>query len=193
MKEKLMAEWARKYERILWELKDNDKKLESVTKRQKELVYDLIFQCGFALVCFLALYCITINRYAITVDAGYFYSEGFYYILVMALVIGTIAAVIYNGYQIIKRIKSCLFHNKKRGSVEYPKPEVYRSNYSTHIPSDYYSERKCIEWLLHQYNEEIMKLIALRREIENAPEQDLALFQRELESIVIYQRVGRAR
>ncbi len=113
--------------------------------------------------------------------------------MVMLLVIGSIAAVVYNGYQLIKRIKCCLFHNKKWGPVEYPKPEIIRSNYSTHIPPDYYSERRCIEWLLHQYNVEIMKMIALRRKIENTPEQDLAPFQKEIENIVIYQRVGRAR
>lgn len=193
MKEKLLADWNRKYDRVQWELKDNEKKLEHIGKRQKELVYDLIFQGGFALLCFLILFCITVNRFAITTDAGYYYSGGFYYILVMFLIIGTIIAVIYNIRQLIKRIWRLLFHLKKKEPIEYPKPEVIQSNYPTHIPPNYYAERKCIEWLLHQYTEEMMELISLKRDIENTPEQELDPLREALERIVIYQRIGCAK
>ncbi|MDE6567519.1 MAG: hypothetical protein K2K70_07285 [Lachnospiraceae bacterium] len=193
MKERLLIAWKQKYERIQWELEDNLKKLENVEKRKRELIYDLVFQFFFAVFCFLLLYCITVNRYAITVEAGYFFAEGFYYILVMFLIIGAIAAVIYNTHQIIKRIKRYLWHVTKWDLVEYPKPENVRSNYPTHIPLNYFAEQACIEWLLHEYVEDMKKLTALKRKIEDTPEQNLDPLWKELEDIVFYERVGRAR
>lgn len=193
MKEKLLFAWKQKYERIQWELEDNLKKLENVKKRKRELIYDLVFQFFFAVICFLILFCITVNRYEITVNAGYFFAEGFYYILVMFLIIGAIAAVIYNTHQIIKKIKRYLWHVMKWDLVEYPKPENVRSNYPTHIPLNYFAEQACIEWLLHEYAEDMKKLTALKRKIEDTPEQNLEPLWKELEDIVFYERVGRAR
>lgn len=193
MKEKLLIAWKHKYERIQWELEDNLKKLENVEKRKRELIYDLVFQFFFAVFCFLLLYCIAVNRYEITINAGYLFAEGFYYILVMALIIGIVAAVIYNTYQITKRIKRYLWHVKKRDLVEYPKPETVQSNYPTHIPLNYFAEQACIEWLLHEYAEDMKKLITLKRKIEDTPEQNLDPLWKELEGIVFYERVGRAK
>lgn len=193
MKEQLLIAWKQKYERVQWELGDNQKKLENVEKRKRELIYDLVFQFSFAIFCFLILFCIAVNRYEITVNAGYFYAEGFYYILVMALIIGIVVAVIYNTHQIVKRIKRYLWHVKKRNLVEYPKPEKVRSNYPTHIPLNYYAEQACIEWLLHEYAEDMKKLTALKRKIEDTSEQNLDPLWKELEDIVFYERVGRAR
>lgn len=193
MKEQLLIAWKQKYERIQWELGDNQKKLENVEKRKKALIYDLVFQFAFAIFCFLLLYCITVNRYEITTNAGYLYAEGFYYILVMALIMGTIVAVIYNSYQIIKRIKRYLWHVNKLKPLEYPKPEKVRSNYPTYIPLNYFAEQTCIEWLLHEYTEDMKKLTALKRKIEDTPEQNLDPLWGELETIVFYERVGRAK
>lgn len=53
MKEQLLIAWKQKYERIQWELEDNQKKLENVEKRKKALIYDLVFQFCFAIFCFL--------------------------------------------------------------------------------------------------------------------------------------------
>lgn len=121
MKEQLLIAWKQKYERVQWELGDNQKKLENVEKRKKELIYDLVFQFSFAIFCFLLLYCIAVNRYEIN------------------------------------------------------------------------AEQACIEWLLHEYAEDMKKLIVIKRKIEETPEQNLDPLWKELESIVFYERVGRAR
>lgn len=190
MKEKLLFDWKQKYERIQWELKDNDKKLEKVINRQKNLVGDIIFQIGFMVVSFLVMsFLVNCREYV----GGWLFGYAFYplYILVVGGFI--VGIVIYNISQLVKRIKRYRFHVRQGDDLKYPKPETVDSNYPLHIPSNYYAERKCIEWLLHQYTEETMQLIALRRKIENTPEQNLEPLWEELDCIVIYERVGCAK
>lgn len=190
MKEKLLFDWKQKYERIQWELKDNDKKLEKVIKRQKDLVDDILFQIGFMVVTFLVMSFLVKCREFV---GGWLFGYAFYPLYILVIGGFIIASVIYNISQLVKRIKRYRFHAKKIDSLEYPNPETVDSNYPLHIPPNYYAERKCIEWLLHQYTQETMQLIAIRRKIENTSEQDLEPFWEELDRIVIYERVGCAK
>lgn len=189
MKEKLLFDWKQKYERIQWELKDNEKKLENVMKRRKMLFGNFLFQIFFCFSCVMLLFFMWQFRETVSyIEYGAFYP--FYLAAIYGLLI---AAIIYNGYQFGKQMKKYFYHTVKLRPVEYPKPEMAGSNYPTHIPLNYYEERACIEWLLHQYTEMAGKLIALRRKIENTPEQNLEPLREELESIMIYERVGRAK
>ncbi len=185
MREKLLVEWKQKYERIQWELGDNERKLENVIKRQKKLPGNVFYPVAMTFIGFLLVFCLWCFR-----DGIMFMFYPFYLAAVFGLAIATVAI---NGYRFIKEIRRYLWHVRKWDSVTYPKPETVRSNYPLHIPPNYYAEHVCIEWLLHQYTDAAMKLIALRRKIENTPEQDLEPLQKELDAIVIYERVGRTR
>lgn len=185
MKEKLLADWKHKYERIQWELKDNEKKLENVKKREEKLFTDIFVPIIIAFVSFLVISFSWQFRENI--------SEWFYPFYIAAIYGLSIAAVIYNGYQLVKRIRLYLYHTIPLGEMKYPKPERRNANYPLHIPPNYNAEHRCIEWLLHQYTEDVMKLTALKRKIEEAPEDDLGSLQEELDGIVFYERVGCAR
>lgn len=189
MKEKLLFAWKHKYERIQWELKDNETKLEKVIKRQKQLVDDIVIQIIFLFICIFVIFLLWICRSSVV---GWTYGYAFYAVYILAVWGIIIAAAIYNVYQLVKRIKRCLFHAKKRDFL-YSRPVTVDSNYPLHIPPNYYAERKCIEWLLNQYMEETIELFALKQKIEHTTEQELDAFWEELENIVIYERIGCAK
>lgn len=189
MKEKILAEWNRKYERIQWELKDTEKKLENVKKRQKDLLVDIFVSILFALVSLgIVFFCWHFRE-----TVSYIFYGAFYPIYLIVLYGLGIAAIIYYGYQFCQRVRRYIRQMRKIGSLEYPKPEIVRSNDARCIPVNYYAERKCVEWLRHQYTDEIMQLIALKREIDRVPEQNLPLLQEKLDSILFYERVKRAK
>lgn len=185
MKEQLLIAWKQKYERIQWELEDNQKKLENVIKRQNDLLKNIYRPIVQVLISLFLLLCLWLLR-----DSIMF----MFYELFCAVILGlAAAAVIYFGYRFMKAVRFCAWHRRKWDPVTYPKPEIVKSNYPTHIPPNYYAERICIEWLLRQYNDALGNMLALRQKIENAEEEDLESLVQELENILIYERVGRAR
>lgn len=185
MREKLLCEWKQKYERLNRELGKNERQLQTLEKRKKDLVIDIYIQIVYALLC------LVVSLFIISwwEEISYFFQPFF----IMATAGLMVAALIYNGYQFFRRIKRWIHHTRKIDPIEYPKLEMVQSNYALHPQPNYYAEGQCIEWLIRQYTDQMLKMTELRRRIEKASEQECDILRKELDEIVFYESVGCAR
>ncbi len=185
MKEKLRFEWQEKYDRVLREYHTNQRRITSLEKRQNMLVTDIVWQGIFAAVCIIVILFI-----------GMFQEEvAFYFVPLyrMALIGIKLAAIFWNMRRLIHLVIRYLYHKKKTGSIQYPKPEIALGRYSNHTSENYYEERVCIEWVLKRYSEELMQLNQLKRRIETCGEEQYDELLSEINQIVIYETVGTAK
>lgn len=185
MRGKLLVEWFEKYERMKDEMIRYEKMLETLENQRKKLVTDIWMR----LITFIMSCCFFVGLAAITGDIpGIFL---FFYVPVLALL--TIFILGRNIILLSKKIALFLHHKKRTISFRYPKPLTINSNYPTYIPPNYYTEQLCIEWLMEKYAVQIGRLKKLRKEIEQASEQDYQDLQERLDEIIIYEIVGRAK
>lgn len=185
MREILLARWAEKYRRIENEIKRYERQLETLNRVKKNLALDI--RIGYISFIILSLLFLGLAGLAMYIPWAFLY----FYVPVLALL-----AAFVLGRSIIKLLKNIArFRHHKRQDLpfEYPKPPIVDSNYPTNIPPNYYSEQLCVEWLIEKYKLEISQLKQLRREIEQASEEDYTKLEKRLDEIKIYEIVGRAR
>lgn len=185
MRGKLLIEWAEKFERMKDEMIRYEKILETLEKQRKKLVTDIWMR----FIAFIISCCFFLGLAAITGDIPVAFL--IFYVPVVALL-----AIFVLGRNIIllsKKIALLLHHKKRNISFRYPKPLTINSNYPTYIPPNYYTEQLCIEWLMEKYAVQISQLQKLRKEIEQASEQDYQDLQERLDEIIIYEMIGKAK
>lgn len=185
MREILLARWAEKYRRIENEITRCEKHLETLKRAKKNLALDI--RIGYISLIILSLLFLGLAGLAAYIPWVFLY----FYVPVLALL-----ATFVLGRSIIKLFKNIArFRHHKRQDLpfEYPKPPIVDSNYPTNIPPNYYAEQVCVEWLIEKYNLEMSQLKHMRKEIEQASEDDYKKLEKRLEEIKIYEIVGRAK
>lgn len=181
----MLTEWADKYQRIDDEMKRYEKMLETLERLQKQLVTDIWLQFISLAIAFSVLFALI---GMIDFIPGAFL---YFYVPVLAILSFFTAG---RGIILLSQKIARLYHHKRKDlPFQYPKPIVVNSNYPFNIPPNYYTEQLCIEWLMEKYNFEMSQLKKLRKEIEQASEQDYKNLQENLNEIVIYEIIGRAK
>lgn len=182
---RLLAKWAQKQERIEDEMISLQKKLVTLKRQQKKLVTDIwLLVIAFPIIIYVLLALASMIDFIPWVFI-YFYGP-----ILAALAIFMIG---WNILRLAKKIALLCHHKRKDLPFEYPKPPILNSNYPTYIPPNYYTEQLCIEWLMEKYGYEMVQLKKLRKEIEQAPEEDYDKLQEKLNEIIIYEIIGRAK
>ena len=180
-----MAEWAEKYRRIEYEITRCKKQLGTLKNAKKNLVMDIWFS-----VITLAVF---IPFFFILAEMIEFIPGVFSYFYVPVLVLFAVFVIGRSIIRLFKKILCLCHHNRKDLPFQYPKPSLVNSNYPTNIPPNYYAEQFCLEWLIEKYNLEINQLKQLRREVEQASEEDCRKLKERLDAIKIYEVIGRAK
>ncbi|MDO4166407.1 MAG: hypothetical protein Q4D32_03275 [Eubacteriales bacterium] len=185
MRGKLLAECIEKYERIEYEMKRYEKQLVTLEKQKKGLITDIwIYSIGLA-ISLVVVYAL--------VDMVDVIPWIFLYFYVPVLVVFAFFTIGRSILGLGKTLASLHHHKRKDLPFQYPEPMRINSNYPTYIPPNYYTEYLCIEWLMEKYSFEMGRLKKLRREIDQASEQDYQDLQKSLDEIIIYEIVGRAK
>lgn len=184
MKERLLHECADKYERINREYDRHKRRLESLDRLQKDLMTDIVVQIIMLIICVVIISILEPFKEYIHI---WFFP--FFCIAIWGM---KIATVVWNGYQLFRKIKR-LIHHRRKIAIDYPKPEIIRSMHSSPPQPNFYAKIKCIEWLLGRYREELECMDKLKSRIEEGEESDYDRFQMELNEIVIYESIGMAK
>lgn len=185
MRRRLLAEWAEKYERIEDEIKRCEKQLITLERQQKELKIDMRLQIISLAILFPVMLALVQMGFYIPWIFLYFYIP-----VLSLLAIFTLGRGIFHLFKTSARLR---YHKRTDLPFQYPKPLRFRSNYPTYIPPNYYTEQLCLEWLIKEYRLEMSQLKKLRKEIEQASEEDYTMLQENLDNIIIYEIVGRAK
>ena len=180
----LFAVWSEKYERIEYEIKRCETRMESLERRQRMLKLDAWMPIIRIIIELPILYFLVSMIEYIPWVFTYFY------IPVLILII--IFTFIRNIFCFAHRLARIFYHKRKNLPFEYPKPILIDSNYPVNILPNHYTERLCCEWLLEKYSYELGQLKRLRKEIEQASEEDYEDLQNRLEEITIYEIIGGA-
>lgn len=179
-----MAMWSEKYERIEYEVKRCEARMESLEKRKRILKLDarvrlIRIAIDIPILYFLASMIPYISYYFV-----YFYIPG-----LVGLTIFTLGRDIVSFGRQLALMR---YHKRKNLPFTYPRPILVDSNYPVNIPPNYYTEGLCCEWLLEKYHYEMEEMVKLRKEIEQASEEDIEPLQKRLEEIAIYEILGGA-
>lgn len=178
----LFAVWSERYERIEYEIKRCETRMESLERRQRMLKIDVWMPVIRMVIALPMLYILVSMIPIIPIGFNYFY---------IPVSIGiAIYIFVWNLFSFAHRLARILYHKRKNLPFEYPKPILIDSNYPANILPNHYTERLCCEWLLEKYSYELGQLKRLRKEIEQASEEDYEDLQKRLEEITIYEIIG---
>lgn len=190
MREKLLADWQYKYDRLSREIEENQSKLGYIMKRQQRLKTDIKVQVLFSVISIIVI--AWLYSLSDDVEGGSLYGMAAMPLFQAVLFLMALIALVYNVRSFIRQIYDMIYHHNGMMEINYPKPEVVRENYPQHVPRNIYEELMCVEWLQEQYKKEQVLLLRMKASLETASEEELPQLKKELDEIIFYQKVKRA-
>jgi hypothetical protein len=187
-KEQMQVQWTIKYKSLQAEYTTNQERMVSLRGRIRSLYRDLAIQLFVVLVCFILIRFVVSYRDDIINFAYQMYI--FYDWTIRGL---TIAAILFNGYMFFLKFKKLFHHMFLRSEIHYPKQQEEQTKGMLFIPSGFFEEQKCREWIAIQYETELKELRMLQPQIAECTSKNVLNVERRINAIKIFQTIGNAK